>query len=115
MFTASDTFDGSTMGDLQNTAVRDNPAELRYELLLDGRRIGEIRYRLEPDAVALVHTDIDPAYEGHGLGTRLVEGALLDLRDRGRRIIPICPLVTGYIRRHPEYADLVVQDPAPPG
>jgi hypothetical protein len=48
----------------ETTTVRDNPAELRYELLLNGRVIGEIRYRIEGDATALVHTEIDPGYEG---------------------------------------------------
>jgi predicted GNAT family acetyltransferase len=102
------------MTSIESTTVRDNPAELRYELLLDGRRIGEILYRVEPGAVALVHTEIDPAYEGHGLATRLIEGALRDLRERGLRVIPICPLVIAYLRRHPEYADLVTDDPAVP-
>jgi uncharacterized protein len=91
----------------------DNPAELRYELLLDGQRVGEIRYRIEGDSVALVHTEIDPGYEGHGFGTRLVEEALLDLREQGRPVIPICPLVRRYIDRHLEFADLVVRDPRP--
>jgi len=98
----------------ETTTVRDNPSELRYELLLDGRRIGEIRYRVEPGAVALVHTEIEPAYEGRGLATRLIEGALRDLRARGLHVIPICPLVAAYIRRHPEYAELVADDPAVP-
>ena len=93
------------------TTVRDNPAQLRYELLIDDQRIGEIRYRIEGDAVALVHTEIDPGYEGRGLGTRLVEEALLDLRERGHRVIPICPLVRRYIDGHPEFGALVVKDP----
>ena len=46
-----------------------------------------------------------------GVGTRLVEETLLDLRERGRRVIPICPLVRRYIDRHPEFADLTVKDP----
>jgi uncharacterized protein len=100
------------MTELEATIVRDNPAELRCELLLDGHRIGEIRYRLEPDAVALVYTDIDPAYEGRGFGTRLVE--LRNLRERGKHVVPLCPLVASYIRRHPEYTDLVATDPAVP-
>jgi uncharacterized protein len=99
---------------VEEVVVRDNPTELRYELLLEGRRIGEIRYRTEPGAVALVHTDIDPAYEGHGLATRLVAEALRDLRSRGLRVIPICPIVSAYISRHPEYADLVTDDPMVP-
>jgi uncharacterized protein len=90
--------------------VRDNPEELRYELLVDDRVVGEIRYRLRPDAVALVHTEVDPALEGRGLASRLVAGALDDIRARGRQVVVICPFVREYIRQHPEYADLVRRD-----
>jgi len=96
-------------------SVRDNPSELRYELVDDdGVVIGEIRYRREPGAVALVHTEIEPAHEGHGLGELLVEGALRDLHERRLRVIPICPFVRAWIDRHPEHADLVTPDPAGP-
>jgi predicted GNAT family acetyltransferase len=52
----------------------------------------------------LVHTDVEPAYEGQGLGSVLAKGALDDLRERGVRAVPLCPFVWAYIRRHPEYA-----------
>jgi uncharacterized protein len=97
-----------------NRVVRDNPAELRYELLDGGTMVGLIRYRLEPGAVALVHTDVDPELEATGAGSELVEGALADLRTRGLGVIPICPFVRSWIERHPAYADLVVDDPLPP-
>jgi uncharacterized protein len=102
------------MTTVETATVRDNPSELRYELWLGDRRIGEIRYRVEGDAIALVHTEIDPAYEGQGYATRLVEGTLRDLRERGKGVIPICPVVIAYIRRHPEYDDVVARDPAVP-
>jgi uncharacterized protein len=92
--------------------VQDNPVELRYELLRDGKLLGEIRYRREGDTVVLVHTDIEPSAEGQGLGSRLVAGALDDIRARGLRIIPVCPFVTEYLRRHPERRDLVASDRA---
>lgn len=94
--------------------VRDNPAELRYELLDGDDVIGEIRYRREPGAVALVHTEIESAYEGQGLAGLLVAGALRDLRERGLGVIPVCPFVRGWLRRHPDQADIVVHDPAMP-
>jgi predicted GNAT family acetyltransferase len=84
-------------------SVRDNREELRYELVRGGEVLGFLLYRIEPDgAVVLVHTDVEPAYEGQGLGTVLVKGALDDLRERGVRAIPLCPFVRAYIRRHPE-------------
>ena len=90
--------------------VRDNPQELRYELLVDDRVVGEIRYRFTGDAIALVHTEVDPALEGQGLASRLVAEALDDIRARGLHVVVICPFVRAYIRRHPEYADLVRPD-----
>jgi predicted GNAT family acetyltransferase len=62
----------------------------------------------------LVHTEVASALEGSGLGARLVAGALVDIRRRGLRLVPRCPFVAEYVRRHPEYADLVVPDPATP-
>jgi uncharacterized protein len=91
-----------------DVTVRDNPDELRYEALVDGRRVGEIRYvRRDDGVVELVHTDVDPSVEGGGVGSALVRGALDDVRSRGLKIIPTCPFVDAYLRRHPEYADLV--------
>jgi uncharacterized protein len=94
--------------------TRDNPSQLRYELLVDGQVRGTILYRRLPDAVALVHTDVDPGLEGRGLGARLVAGALDDIRARGLHVVPICPFVLSYLDRHPEYRDLVVADEEPP-
>ena len=47
-----------------------------------------------------------------GLGTALVTGALDDARARGLRVVPLCPFVDAFMRRHPEYADVAVADPA---
>jgi predicted GNAT family acetyltransferase len=106
--------DTSVVAETANLVVSDNPAELRYELRLGDLIVGEIRYRLEPGIVVLVHTEVSPASEGQGLGARLVAGALDDIRARGLRVVPICPFVLVYIRRHPEYADLIGRDPATP-
>jgi predicted GNAT family acetyltransferase len=92
--------------------VVDNPAELRYELEVDGTLAGILRYRTEPGVVVLVHTDVDPAFEGRGLGGRLVAGALEDVRARALHVVPHCHFAAAYIRRHPEYAELVGVDPA---
>ena len=90
--------------------VGDNPTELRYELLVDGELAGVIRYRRLPDALALVHTEVEPMFEGRGLAARLVAGALADIRERGLHVVPICPYVREYLERHPEDRDLIVAD-----
>jgi uncharacterized protein len=79
----------------------------RYELTIDDRRAGLLSFRDDGDVVDLVHTEIDPELRGGELGSELVAGALDDLRARGRSVRPSCSFVAAYIRRHPEYADLV--------
>jgi predicted GNAT family acetyltransferase len=53
------------------------------------------------------HTEVDPAFEGHGIGSALAAGALDDARRRGLVVVPSCPFIRAYITRHPEYADLL--------
>ncbi len=88
--------------------VRDNPEARRYELVLDGGVVGELVYRQRPKGRVFLHTEISEELEGRGLGTRLVESALDDVRAHGLKVIPLCPFVSEYLRRHPEYADLVL-------
>lgn len=87
--------------------VRDNPEKNRYELVIDDAVAGEIVYRKGPGALVLLHTEISEALEGQGLGAQLVAGALDDIRARGLKIVPLCPFVAAYLRRHPEDGDLV--------
>ena len=89
--------------------VRDNPEAGRYELVLDGGGVvGELVYRQRPEARVFLHTEIADELEGRGLGARLVESALDDVRAHGLKLVPVCPFVSEYLRRHPKYADLVL-------
>ena len=93
--------------------VEHRPEQRRYELLVGGTHAGELVYRERgDDIVAFLHTEVDPGIQRRGLGTALVTGALDDARARGQRIVPLCPFVDSFIRRHPEYAELAVADPA---
>jgi predicted GNAT family acetyltransferase len=87
--------------------VTDRPDQLRYEIEVDGEVAGFLLYRREPGVLELVHTDVDPKWEGQGVGAALVKGALDDVRARGLKMRPYCPFVAAYLRRHPEYEDLV--------
>ena len=87
--------------------VVDNPTELRYEAWVGDELAGVIRYTLDGDAITMVHTDVEPRFEGEGVGSELVRAALDDTRERNRRLRPLCPFVSEYIRRHPEYDPLV--------
>jgi predicted GNAT family acetyltransferase len=88
--------------------VRDNPEESRYDLLLDGQLAGFAQYRLRGKRITMYHTEIEPEYAGRGLGDELARAALDDVRRRGLVLVPLCPFIAAYIRRHPaDYLDLV--------
>lgn len=89
--------------------VIDRPNALRYEIDVDGEVAGFLLYRVEPGVLELVHTDVDPKWEGQGVGGALVKGALDDIRARDLKIRPYCPFVRAYLRRHPEYQALVAK------
>jgi predicted GNAT family acetyltransferase len=88
-------------------SVTDNAAERRYEFVVDGSLFGFLSYRDRRDARVLVHTEVDPVHQSKGVGSRLVEAALEDIRARGVELVPLCPFVRAYLRDHPEQADLV--------
>ncbi|PAX07763.1 GNAT family N-acetyltransferase [Sphingomonas lenta] len=90
------------------TDVRRNDAEQRYELEIDGLT-AIAAYRMEDGAVAFTHTVVPPELEGRGIGSRLIKGALDDVRARGLRFVPLCTFVAGYAERHPEVRDLLAR------
>lgn len=88
-------------------AIRDSPDEGAYVIDVDGVRAGKTEYRMREGRHVFVHTEIDDAHSGAGLGAMLVRFALDDVRSQAGRIVPLCPFVNAFIRRHPEYDDLV--------
>ena len=86
------------------------PEAHRYELELDDERIGELAYRQRKGRIAFTHTNVNPAYEGRGFGSRLAEAALADARRQGLAVVPLCPFIAWYIEQHPEHEDLVAAD-----
>jgi len=90
--------------------VVDVPERSRFEVLVDGEMAGFTEYRRRPGLIAFIHTLIDPRFEGHGLGSKLVRTALSDARSEGLSVLPFCPFVRGYIAGHTNYLDLVPED-----
>lgn len=72
--------------------------------------MGTIAKSTLPDAIVLIHTEVDAAFEGKGYGSRLVHDALADIRARGLKVVPQCAFVRAYLKRHPDEADVL-----PPG
>ncbi|MGI5193222.1 GNAT family N-acetyltransferase [Streptomyces sp. CA-288835] len=87
-------------------------ARHRYEILVDGKRAGVAAYRDRGAQRVFFHTEVDDAFAGQGLGAQLVQQALEDVRESGKRIVPVCPYVAKFVQRHAEFADIA--DPATP-
>lgn len=95
------------MTDDAQVVVADDPPHTRYTAEVGGRPAGFAAYVLRPGTIAFVHTEVDPAWKGRGVGGSLVRGALDDARARHLAVLPFCPFVRAYVRDHEEYADLV--------
>jgi predicted GNAT family acetyltransferase len=87
-------------------AVRDNKVKSRFELDVEGA-LAFANYRPAPSTVIITHTETPRALRGRGIASELVQGALELIRADGLRVIAGCGFVVDYLRKHPEFADLV--------
>ncbi|WP_312904582.1 GNAT family N-acetyltransferase [Stutzerimonas nitrititolerans] len=97
------------MTDRQAT-VRQDAAQQRYELRVEGKPLGFAAYSEQGEQgeqIVFTHTEVDPSLSGQGLGSVLAKGALEDARRRGKRVVPQCEFIAKYIERHEEWQDLV--------
>ncbi|HUC07421.1 MAG TPA: GNAT family N-acetyltransferase [Solirubrobacterales bacterium] len=90
--------------------VADNADRERYEIRVDGKLAGFVKYGLRSESIELVHTEINDEFEGRGLGGRLITFALDDARERGLAVLPTCPFANDYMQRHRQYVDLVPEE-----
>lgn len=87
--------------------VTDNTLAHRFEARADGRPAGFVEYKIRDGQIALVHTQVEEDFEGTGIASRLVKDSLAMVRDSGLALLPVCSFVAGYVKKHPEYQDLV--------
>jgi uncharacterized protein len=91
---------------LNNVIVTNNEKAHRFETTVDGLR-SIITYRRFPDRMVLEHTEVPEPLRGKGLAAKLTRTALEFARANRLRVIPLCPYVAGFVRKHREYQDLV--------
>lgn len=96
--------------------ITDNREAGRYEARAeDGRLAAYSAYARRPGLITFLHTEIVEGFAGQGIGGALARAALNEARAAGVRVEPRCPFIAGWIERHPEYQDLVLQPPATEG
>jgi uncharacterized protein len=84
-----------------------NSDENRYEIHVDGVLAGFTQAFEDGDIVTFPHTVVFDEFEGQGLASELVTGALDDIRERGKLIVATCPYVARFVEKHPAYKDLL--------
>jgi uncharacterized protein len=92
---------------VEEIVVRDAPEQERYEAWVEERRAGLVEYERRGDTLEVLHTEVEPEFEGQGVAAKLARTVLDDARAAGLQVDPQCPFTARWIARHPEYLDLV--------
>jgi predicted GNAT family acetyltransferase len=90
-----------------NFRFLDNQAMHRFELHVDGELAAFSEYNVLKTGLLFTHTEVLPAFEGRGIGSAIAAKALDEVRRRSLMAIPVCPFIAAFLRKHPEYQDLV--------
>lgn len=91
---------------LDQIVVKHIEDEQRFEAMIGNLR-ALITYRRSPGRITFLHTEVPPPLEGQGLAAKLVRTALKFARSQQLQVVPLCPYVSSFIRRHTEFQDLV--------
>ena len=93
---------------LEKLEVIHVPAKNRFETSIDNQ-LSKLDYLLDEDTIVMTHVGVYPEHRGQGVAGKLVEVALNYAEENSLRVIPMCPYVAVYIRRHPQYINLTKQ------
>jgi predicted GNAT family acetyltransferase len=88
------------------TEIVNNTTHHRYELAVEGH-LAATYYEIADGVITFTHTEVPPELGGKGVGSKLIKGALDQVRAEGLKVIAQCPFVKAYIDKHPDYADLL--------
>jgi predicted GNAT family acetyltransferase len=94
--------------ELEELPLTNNESLRQFELIVDGGK-AKIEYERQKDRMFLTHTEVPAALEGHGVGAAIVEKTLHYLEENNLKLVPWCPFVKTYIKRHPEWKRVLAQ------
>ena len=97
------------MIDVNQLEVHNNSDKNRFEAQLEGDDFAVINYSLRGSIIEMTHTEVPTAYQGMGISSKLVRDALEYVRAHHLRVIPTCPTVSAYMKKHQEYEDIRVK------
>jgi len=86
--------------------IKDNPAARRFETTVEGQT-AFIDYKLRPGVMTVLHTEVPPPLEGRGIAGAMTRHVLEHIAQQGLKVVPLCPYMSAYLKKHPEYQHLV--------
>jgi len=98
------------MATIENLEVNHNEAENRFETWVDGQ-LSKLDYSIHGNTIMMLHVGVYPDHRGHGVAGEITRVGLEYARTKNLRVIPMCSYVAAYIRKHPEYAELMKPRP----
>lgn len=95
------------MNNMNENALKNNTHRHQFQLVTDGKLSIVAYQKVDDETLALTHTEVDPSLEGHGVGSKLVEGVLQYVEQNDLKIVPLCPFVSVFLKRHPDWNRVV--------
>lgn len=89
-----------------NNGIVHDSSNQRFQWRVDGRDC-VLEYRLDGSTMTITHTGVPAELGGRGLASELTMAAFNEARSRGWRVVPACSYAAAWIRKHPEFSDLV--------
>jgi predicted GNAT family acetyltransferase len=89
-------------------SVTNNSVKKQYELLVEDK-LARLEYIVAQNRIFLTHTEVPIGLEGRGIGSELIKKVLEDIKTKDMILVPLCPFVAGYIKKHPEWKSLVLK------
>lgn len=92
--------------EFENIPLIKNEEKHRFEITFEDHK-AFIDYKERPGKISLIHTEVEPELEGKGAATAVIEKTLEYIEQNNYKLVPLCPLVFAYIKRHPEWKRIV--------
>ena len=88
--------------------ISENREKKRFETEVEGK-LALIEYIRAQNKVYLTHTEVPKELEGKGVASSMVKQVLQQIKDEGLELVPLCPFVAAYLKRHPEWKEILAK------
>lgn len=88
--------------------IKENKEKNRFEAEVENR-VALIEYKRAEDKMYLTHTEVPKELEGKGVGSSMVKQVLQQIKDENLKLIPLCPFIASYVKRHPEWKEILAK------